>query len=653
MTTLSPGAKLLRAASVLLALTSGWIPLRAQYTTPSIDGVIRPGEYGNTSNATNQIGTSTGQTWYVTWDAANLYVAIANANLNEGAILYIDANPLNPPGGGANTNGTLASFNYDNTGVSSLPFRARFVTYFKDGYNEYRNADGAGGWSGQTSNYAIYASQNSVNIREFAIPWTAVSGGTPASFLFFGFLTSKGGNIYGQVPNDNGAGPPGAAAANTQYFVVNNTANGTSTPPFSIENSSSSVNYAALFHNTFDPYYRSQEGATPAGTTVTLRVRTAHFGATSVNLRVYLLDTGSGNTAGPIDSPMAFLESKTVDGTLYDEYSIDYKTPAAPTIVYYKFAISNGPATAWYSDDYIDGYDNLNKDGPGTASPTEPNNSFQITAYVPAFQTPAWMATANVYQIFPDRFRNGDPTNDYCVAGSSSGCPSFYGAGAAANLAVTTWNSQLCDPNNSSAPCYNNGGNTFYGGDLMGIQNELDYIQGIGFDTIYLTPIFQASSNHRYDTDDFMTVDPALGGNAALTSLLAAMSTRGMHAIFDAVWNHASSDSMYFNEYGRFPATGACQSLYFHVARLVPLLRQQRALQAGGLSGLVRVQFAADLRPYQRRRAELFLQRRNFQRAGGLVQRRRRWFSLRRGGRSQFSACLVGRSAPVRQRLQR
>jgi len=171
------------------------------------------------------------------------------------------------------------------------------------------------------------------------------------------------------------------------------------------------------------------------------------------------------------------------------------------------------------------------------------------------------MANANVYHIFPDRFRNGDPTNDYCVPGSTSGCPSFYGASPSSNIAVNTWNTQLCDPYNSSLPCYNNFGSIFYGGDLLGIQNELDYIQGLGFDTLYLNPIFYGNSNHRYDTDDFLNIDPALGGNAALTSLLTAMNQRGMHAILDGTFEDASSDSTYFNEYGKFFTTGACQSL--------------------------------------------------------------------------------------------
>ncbi|MGA2136986.1 MAG: alpha-amylase family glycosyl hydrolase [Bryobacteraceae bacterium] len=555
-------ATLRRALLALFVLLAAWNPLHAQYATPVIDGIIEPGEYGNTANATNQISTSSAQTWYMTWDATNLYVGIANANLSEAAVIYIDSNPLNPPGSGTNANGSLAGFNYDGTDFASLPFRAQFVTYFKDGYNEYRNSNGSGGWGNQTSNYGTYADNSNGNVREFAIPWSAITGGgIPSSFLFFGYLTSSTGYVYGQVPNDNGGANIGTSATYTQYFAVNSTANGASTPPFSTENSDSSVSYTALYHNTFLSYYRSQEGAVPAGTTVTLRLQTAHLGATGVNLRVYLLDTASGNTTGPFDSPMAFYQTQTVGSTLYDYYTIDYTTPTTPTIVYYKFEIFNGSGSAWYSDDYIDDYDNLNKDGTGVASATEPFDSFQITAFDPAFQTPAWMAVANVYHIFPDRFRQGNPLDQYCVPNSVAGCPSFYGAPPSSNIAVTPWNTLLCDPNNPNLACYNNFGSIFYGGDLLGIQNQLDYIQGLGFDTLYLNPIFYGDSNHRYDTDDFLNIDPGVGGDSALTSLLTAMNQRGMRAIFDGTFEDASSDSTYFNEYNKFSTVGACQSL--------------------------------------------------------------------------------------------
>ncbi len=94
-------------------------------------------------------------------------------------------------------------------------------------------------------------------------------------------------------------------------------------------------------------------------------------------------------------------------------------------------------------------------------------------------------------------------------------------------MAVKPWNTLLCDPRATSGGCPGDFGNVFYGGDLAGIQSELGYLQKIGFDTLYLTPIFTASSNHRYDTDDYRNVDPALGGNNAFVSLAAEMKQQG------------------------------------------------------------------------------------------------------------------------------
>ncbi|HEX4749548.1 MAG TPA: alpha-amylase family glycosyl hydrolase [Bryobacteraceae bacterium] len=526
----------------------------AQWNTPNVDGIIESAEYGNTANGTNQIGTSTAQTWYMTWDATNLYVGITNANLSEAAVIYVGT------GGGGTTSGE----NYDGTSFSSLPFPAQFVTYFKDGYNEYRTSTG-GNWSSPTSNAVTYASNSSSgpNTREIAIPWSAITGGgIPAQFNFFGYLTSSGGYVYGQVPNDNPGTTIGASATYTQYYSVTNTGNGASTPPFSNEQPSGfgSADRAGFYHNTFDPFYRSSEGAVPEGTQVTLRFRTLHStGAYGVNLRVYALATGTGVTTGPTDTNMPFEQNITINETEYDVWKVMVTMPSSPTVYYYKFNIYNANTNGWYSDDYVDDYDNLNKDGTGAAYNAEPFDSFQITVYDPDFQTPSWMSTANIYHIFPDRFRNGDPTNDYCVQGSTSGCPLFYGQNSI--IPITTWNSPICDPYNSSGTCYNDFSNDFHGGDLLGIQNELDYIQGLGFDTLYLNPIFTASSNHRYDTDDYFNVDPALGGNTAFNNLVAELQHRGMNIVLDGVWNHASSDSQYFNEYQRYGVgVGACES---------------------------------------------------------------------------------------------
>ena len=93
------------------------------------------------------------------------------------------------------------------------------------------------------------------------------------------------------------------------------------------------------------------------------------------------------------------------------------------------------------------------------------------------------------------------------------------------------------------------------------MQSELDYIQSLGFDTIYMNPIFMARSYHRYDTDQYLHIDPALGGDAAFTSLQAEMNRRGMKVILDGVFNHASSDGLYFDRYHRYQTDGACESL--------------------------------------------------------------------------------------------
>jgi len=558
----------LRLALVFTIVFVAAAPVWAQWNTPTIDGFIAPGEYGSNNSLSN--AGNTGQTWYMTWDATNLYVGIVNANLSEAAVIYVSGNPQNPPTCCSNGDGNLTGFNYDGADFSSLPFRAKFVTYVKDGYREYRNFDGNGGWGPQTANYGAYASNSgNQNTREVAIPWNAITGGTgiPSTFVFFGYLISSGGYIYGQVPTDNNiGGTVGTSATATQYFAVVNSGNGTSTPPFSMEQPAgfSAADKAGFYHNTFDPFYRDQEGAVPENTQVTLRFRTLHSsGIWGLTLRAYLFDTASGTTTGPVDTAMPFDQNIAINGTEYDVWKTAPVMPSTTTIYYYKFKINRDTTNGWYSDDYLDDNDNVHKDGTGAASDGEPFPSFQITVYNPAFQTPAWLQNANIYHIMPDRFRNGDQTNDYCRQGSKTGCPVYYGSQQA--FTYNLWNTQICDPRNQNSGCYNQFSNQFYGGDLIGIQNELDYIQSLGIDTIYMNPIFSARSYHRYDTDNYLHIDPALGGDSAFISLATETNRRGMQLILDGVFNHASSDGMYFDRYDRYggtaPNIGACLSL--------------------------------------------------------------------------------------------
>ena len=561
-------APVVKLSLVLTAILAVVAPLNAQWNTPAIDGTITTGEYGTNNSLSNAGGT--GQTWYMTWDATNLYVGIVNANLSEAAVIYVAGNPQTPPTCCSNADGNLVGFNYDGTDFASLPFRAKFVTYVKTNYREYRNSDGNGGWTAPTAFYGQYADNSmNQNTREMAIPWNAITGGggIPATFVFFGYLTSSGGYIYGQVPTDNNiGGVVGTSATATQYYAIVNTANGTSTAPFSNEQPAgfSAADKAGFFHNTFDPFYRDQEGAVPENTQVTLRFRTLHSsGIWGVTVRAYLFDTGSGHTTGPVDTPTAFDQNFSINGTEYDAWKVTLAMPSTPTVYYYKFKINRDQTNGWYSDDYVDDNDNLHKDGTGTATDGEPFPSFQITVYDPTFQTPTWLQNANVYHIMPDRFRNGDQANDYCRPGAATGCPVYYGSQQA--FTYNLWNTQICDPRSQTSGCLNEFSNQFYGGDLLGVQDELDYIQSLGIDTIYMNPIFSARSYHRYDTDNYLHIDPALGGDAAFISLSTELQRRGMQVILDGVFNHASSDGMYFDRYDRIggtaPNIGACLSL--------------------------------------------------------------------------------------------
>ena len=141
-----------------------------------------------------------------------------------------------PPNGGSNANGSLTGFNYDSVNFSSLPFRANFVTYFKDGYREYRSDDGTGGWTSSTTFYGSYASNGSGNVRELAIPWSAITGaGMPSSFDFFGYLASGGGYVFGGAPSDNPGAFIGTSATYVHYFSVANTSLSDPSAPFGSE----------------------------------------------------------------------------------------------------------------------------------------------------------------------------------------------------------------------------------------------------------------------------------------------------------------------------------------------------------------------------------------------------------------------------------
>lgn len=112
-------------------------------------------------------------------------------------------------------------------------------------------------------------------------------------------------------------------------------------------------------------------------------------------------------------------------------------------------------------------------------------------------------------------------------------------------------------PEYAGAPMKNN---TFFGGTLRSVTKELDYIKSLGVNLIYLSPIFDSPSNHKYDTADYLHVDEMFGGDEALSELITEAKKRGIGIILDGVFNHTGADSIYFNRYGTYPTLGAYQS---------------------------------------------------------------------------------------------
>jgi hypothetical protein len=221
--------------SILLVLSA--LSVQARFHSPVIDGVIQDGEYGNHADGRNRKTSASGESWYMTWDAASLYIAIVGAKLSDGAVIYIDASPLAVPNGGSNANGSLTGVDgFDGVNFRSLPFRAQFVAYFKERHREFRRSDGHGNWSVRTPNFGDYAGSADGNVRELAIPWSAVTGrAIPSAFLFFGYLTTSDGRVHGQVPRGNPSGPIGTVAAATHYYAVRGTGDESSMPPFMAE----------------------------------------------------------------------------------------------------------------------------------------------------------------------------------------------------------------------------------------------------------------------------------------------------------------------------------------------------------------------------------------------------------------------------------
>lgn len=190
-----------------------------------------------------------------------------------------------------------------------------------------------------------------------------------------------------------------------------------------------------------------------------------------------------------------------------------------------------------------DFYINHGKDGQGAVAETV-GARFQLTVYDGAYQVPRWFGEGITYNIFPDRFHR-------------TAVPEQSGYRAARRV-HTNWDDVPEYHPDEHGEILNN---DFFGGNLAGITEKLDYLKELQVTTLYLNPIFEAFSNHRYDTGDYKKIDPMLGTEEDFCALCREAAARGMRVVLDGVFNHTGFDSLYFNGRGNYDSVGAYQSM--------------------------------------------------------------------------------------------
>jgi len=272
----------------------------------------------------------------------------------------------------------------------------------------------------------------------------------------------------------------------------------------------------------------SRYGAFPYGVQLTLRVGIPRtMGATAVVLRL----AADGEDAK--DYPLAFSEMR---GDA-DAYTLTLDTA--------ELCKSEKGGLFFYEFLFLRSWDTLFTDSVNNVdfalSPTNANR-FSLLIHQADFHTPAWFRGGTMYHVFLDRFCRAE--GDYPLRRGAAlegdwehGIPQF----AAHN----------------GDPLANN---VYFGGNLRGVEHKLDHLQKLGVTVLYLSPIFEAATNHRYDTADYERIDPLLGTDEDFAHLAQEAHKRGMRLVLDGVFNHTGDDSKYFNRRGNYGEGGAYRS---------------------------------------------------------------------------------------------
>ncbi len=269
--------------------------------------------------------------------------------------------------------------------------------------------------------------------------------------------------------------------------------------------------------NSHDSLYKSKFGAVASGENLKLRLL-LHLDAKVHDAFLVIRRDGE-----------EIIWHKLTQKDMFDDYkAYEIDISFEEGLYFYKFC---------YTSDYGEFSVTKNEDGIGTVS--HEGAWWQLTCYDKNYTTPDWLKGGLIYQIFPDRFKNSGsekknvPADRY-ICEDFEKEPEYKQGGGPCSL-----------------------GNDYYGGDLEGILEKLPYLASLGVTCIYLNPIFEAHSNHRYNTADYFKIDSLLGDEKDLEKLCYEAEKLGISVILDGVFSHTGDDSIYFNKYGRYGDGGA------------------------------------------------------------------------------------------------
>ena len=291
-----------------------------------------------------------------------------------------------------------------------------------------------------------------------------------------------------------------------------------------------------VYFNSRDEFYKKPFGAVKTGTLISFRLRISDH---IKSLKCYIAMWKQDEKLPDIE-----MEKERVEDNGDTIYVAKFKTPSEPAVFWYHFVLESFDEKYFYSNN------ELQSGGEGQLVDNSPI-SYQLTVYKDD-KTPNWFKEGIAYQIFPDRFYRGSDYEERKANTLKRAEGKDLG-----KVFVEDW---------YKTPRYDRTGSgdinnyDFFGGTLKGIEEKIPYLKSLGISLIYLNPIFEARSNHRYDTRNYKKIDSLLGDDDSFNSLVKAAKKAGIGIILDGVFSHQGADSIYFNKYNNYDEVGAYNS---------------------------------------------------------------------------------------------